>query len=83
MFVLADQSPSRYEDILHINPPPRSQAIPAGPMLTKRKLLPNARRYTVAELKLATSNFKEDNFLGEGSLGSVYKAELPDGQVHD
>ncbi|XP_057547894.1 protein STRUBBELIG-RECEPTOR FAMILY 2 [Amaranthus tricolor] len=80
MHSFPDQSPGRYEDILHINPTPRSQAIPAGPMLTKRKLLPNARRYTVAELKLATSNFKEDNFLGEGSLGSVYKAELPDGQ---
>ncbi|KAK9290476.1 hypothetical protein L1049_008646 [Liquidambar formosana] len=37
--------------------------------------------YTAAELQGATNNFSEENFLGEGSLGSVYKAEFPDGQI--
>lgn len=37
--------------------------------------------YTVAELQLATNSFSEENHLGEGSLGPVYKAEFPDGQV--
>ena len=41
----------------------------------------NAKVYTLAELQLATSSFCEENLLGEGSLGSVYKAEFPDGQV--
>ncbi|XWS56205.1 hypothetical protein CRYUN_Cryun09bG0066200 [Craigia yunnanensis] len=41
----------------------------------------NAKVYTLAELQLATSSFSEENLLGEGSLGSVYKAEFPDGQV--
>ncbi|KAF8395893.1 hypothetical protein HHK36_019848 [Tetracentron sinense] len=40
-----------------------------------------AKRYTVAELQSATNSFSEDNLLGEGSLGSVYKAEFPDGQI--
>ncbi|XP_075639552.1 protein STRUBBELIG-RECEPTOR FAMILY 2 [Castanea sativa] len=37
--------------------------------------------YTVAELQLATNSFSEENLLGEGSLGSVYKAEFYDGQI--
>ncbi|XP_052176591.1 protein STRUBBELIG-RECEPTOR FAMILY 2 [Diospyros lotus] len=40
-----------------------------------------AKVYSVAELQLATNNFNEKNLLGEGSLGSVYKAEFPNGQV--
>lgn len=40
-----------------------------------------AKLYTVAELQSATNSFSETNLLGEGSLGSVYKAEFPDGQV--
>ncbi|KAF8369448.1 hypothetical protein HHK36_032533 [Tetracentron sinense] len=40
-----------------------------------------AKQYTVAELQSATNRFSEDNLLGEGSLGSVYKAEFPDGQI--
>lgn len=38
--------------------------------------------YTVGELQLATNSFGEDNFLGEGSLGPVYRAVFPDGQVN-
>ncbi|GLT96151.1 hypothetical protein SLE2022_137960 [Rubroshorea leprosula] len=40
-----------------------------------------ANAYTLAELQLATNSFSGENLLGEGSLGSVYKAELPDGYV--
>ncbi|GJW72734.1 protein STRUBBELIG-receptor family 2, partial [Tanacetum coccineum] len=40
-----------------------------------------AKLYTVAELELTTNNFGRSNFLGEGSIGTVYKAEFPDGQV--
>ncbi|XP_065856672.1 protein STRUBBELIG-RECEPTOR FAMILY 2 isoform X1 [Euphorbia lathyris] len=41
----------------------------------------SAKIYTVAELRSATNSFSEENLLGKGSLGSVYKAEFPDGQV--
>ncbi|XP_017255958.1 protein STRUBBELIG-RECEPTOR FAMILY 2 isoform X3 [Daucus carota subsp. sativus] len=37
--------------------------------------------YSVAELQAATDSFSEANLLGEGSLGSVYKAEFPGGQI--
>ncbi|KAK7267354.1 hypothetical protein RIF29_20024 [Crotalaria pallida] len=37
--------------------------------------------YSVAEVQLATNSFNEDNLLGEGSLGPVYRAEFPDNKV--
>ncbi|XP_024376899.1 protein STRUBBELIG-RECEPTOR FAMILY 8 isoform X1 [Physcomitrium patens] len=40
-----------------------------------------AREFSVAELQAATDSFSEDNLLGEGSLGCVYRAEFPDGEV--
>ncbi|XVF56030.1 hypothetical protein PTKIN_Ptkin06aG0084000 [Pterospermum kingtungense] len=47
----------------------------------KCKLAKNAKVYTIEELQVATNSFSQENLLGEGSLGSVYKAEFPDGQV--
>ncbi|XP_022982866.1 protein STRUBBELIG-RECEPTOR FAMILY 2-like isoform X2 [Cucurbita maxima] len=39
------------------------------------------KTYNVTELESATNKYSEENLLGEGSLGSVYKAEFPDGQI--
>ncbi|KAJ0266236.1 Protein STRUBBELIG-RECEPTOR FAMILY 2 [Hirschfeldia incana] len=39
-----------------------------------------AKLFSAAELQLATDDFSEENLLGEGPLGSVYRAKLPDGQ---
>ncbi|KAL9278673.1 putative protein STRUBBELIG-RECEPTOR FAMILY 2, protein kinase RLK-Pelle-LRR-V family [Arabidopsis thaliana] len=39
-----------------------------------------AKLFSAAELQLATNCFSEENLLGEGPLGSVYRAKLPDGQ---
>ncbi|KAG2262929.1 hypothetical protein Bca4012_012635 [Brassica carinata] len=39
-----------------------------------------AKLFSAAELQLATDSFSEENLLGEGPLGSVYIAKLPDGQ---
>lgn len=41
-----------------------------------------AKLFSAAELQLATNCFSEENLLGEGPLGSVYRAKLPDGQVY-
>lgn len=38
--------------------------------------------YTVAEVQLVTNSFSEDNLLGEGSLGPVYRAEFPHNKVY-
>ncbi|KAK4413014.1 protein STRUBBELIG-RECEPTOR FAMILY 2 [Sesamum alatum] len=48
---------------------------------SKNKMPVGIKVYTVAELQMATNSFSEDNLIGEGSLGSVYKAEFPDGQI--
>ncbi|XP_022640279.1 protein STRUBBELIG-RECEPTOR FAMILY 2 [Vigna radiata var. radiata] len=37
--------------------------------------------YTVAEVQLVTNSFHEENLLGEGSLGPVYRAEFPNNKV--
>ncbi|KAJ1409898.1 Serine-threonine/tyrosine-protein kinase, catalytic domain [Sesbania bispinosa] len=37
--------------------------------------------YTVAEVQLATNSFSEDNLLGEGALGPVYRAQFPDNKI--
>lgn len=37
--------------------------------------------FTIALLQQYTNSFSEENFIGEGLLGSVYRAELPDGKV--
>ncbi|KAL6532630.1 hypothetical protein OROHE_014052 [Orobanche hederae] len=46
---------------------------------SKSKMIISAKAYTVAELQIATNNFSEENLIGEGSLGSIYRAEFPDG----
>ncbi|KAK6133278.1 hypothetical protein DH2020_032941 [Rehmannia glutinosa] len=39
-----------------------------------------ATSYTVAALQTATNSFSQENLVGEGSLGRVYKAEFPNGK---
>lgn len=38
--------------------------------------------FTIAALQQYTNSFGEDNLIGQGTLGSVYRAELPDGKVN-
>lgn len=40
-----------------------------------------ARSLTFHELAIATRNFKDDNLVGEGGFGSVYKGRLESGKV--
>lgn len=68
----------------HITPASRTKTekISRRRSLAKKFKAPaSAKIYTVAELLSATNNFSEENLLGEGSLGSVYKAKFPDGHV--
>ncbi|KAJ7946927.1 Kinase [Quillaja saponaria] len=37
--------------------------------------------YTVASLQQYTNSFSQEHCIGEGTLGSVYRAELPDGKL--
>uniref|UniRef100_A0A7N0U6M3 Protein kinase domain-containing protein n=1 Tax=Kalanchoe fedtschenkoi TaxID=63787 RepID=A0A7N0U6M3_KALFE len=47
----------------------------------KQKMADDLMWFTLPKLQLATNNFSNESLLGEGSLGSVFKAEFPDGQV--
>lgn len=37
--------------------------------------------FSVGMLQQYTNSFSQENLVGEGTLGSVYRAELPDGKV--
>lgn len=41
----------------------------------------SVKHFTVALLQQYTNSFSQENFIGEGMLGNVYRAELPDGKV--
>ncbi|KAK1611491.1 hypothetical protein QYE76_035164 [Lolium multiflorum] len=66
---------------------PRSTGTPErvyginGSPAKKIKVPGAATSYTVASLQVATNSFCQDSLLGEGSLGRVYKANFPNGQV--
>ncbi|KAL9255100.1 STRUBBELIG-RECEPTOR FAMILY 8-like protein [Drosera capensis] len=47
----------------------------------KRVKSPVTATYTVASLQIATNSFSQENLIGEGSLGRVYKAEFPNGKI--
>lgn len=40
-----------------------------------------ASQYTVSSLQVATNSFSQENIIGEGSLGRVYRGEFPNGKV--
>ncbi|GAB4831274.1 hypothetical protein Ancab_005287 [Ancistrocladus abbreviatus] len=41
----------------------------------------SAKAFTVALLQQYTNSFSQENHIGEGILGTVYRAELPDGKL--
>ncbi|XP_020265269.1 protein STRUBBELIG-RECEPTOR FAMILY 2-like isoform X2 [Asparagus officinalis] len=45
------------------------------------KNLDTPKLFSALELLEATNNYSEDNVIGEGSNGRVYRAEFPDGQI--
>ncbi|KAL6537633.1 hypothetical protein OROMI_026167 [Orobanche minor] len=64
-------------------PPVRTKTLKVSrrKSFSKSKTIISAKAYTVAKLQIATNNFSEKNLISEGSLGSVYRAEFPDGTV--
>ena len=47
----------------------------------KQIITSSVKVYTVASLQQYTNSFSQENYIGEGTFGPVYKAELPDGKV--
>ncbi|XP_073287390.1 protein STRUBBELIG-RECEPTOR FAMILY 2-like [Primulina huaijiensis] len=64
-------------------PPIRTKTmeVPKRKSYSGRKIPITAKVYSLGELQIATNSFSEENLLGEGSLGSVYRAEFPDGTI--
>jgi hypothetical protein len=58
--------------------PPPSRPPPAR----STKAVVPAISYSVADLQAATNSFAQENLIGEGSLGRVYRGEFTDGQVN-
>ncbi|KAL6544716.1 hypothetical protein OROMI_023578 [Orobanche minor] len=49
---------------------------------SKRVMSPvTATSYAVAALQAATNSFSQENLVGEGSLGRVYRADFPNGKI--
>ena len=82
------------DDILPPPPPPlpfpidNTEVNPVVPSIATTRGRPvwsenlnSVRVFTVASLQQCTNSFSQENFLGSGMLGSVYKAKLPDGKV--
>ncbi|KZV37144.1 protein STRUBBELIG-receptor FAMILY 3, partial [Dorcoceras hygrometricum] len=66
-------------------PAERIVADPIVTYLTPREnasaVIDFAKSFTVASLQQYTNSFAPESFIGEGTLGSVYRAQLPDGKV--
>lgn len=76
------------EEILPPPPPPFPvhKAI-VNPVSTSRHPVKSvnsnsAKVFTVATLQQYTNSFSQENYIGAGMLGSVYRAELPDRKVY-
>ena len=48
---------------------------------TGRQVTSCIKVYTIASLQQYTHNFSQENYIGEGTLGPVFRADLPDGKV--
>ncbi|XVF66877.1 hypothetical protein PTKIN_Ptkin10aG0073700 [Pterospermum kingtungense] len=73
-------------------PPPLSEKVIAKPVVPEevttarpffRTPKPStfAKFFTIAALQQYTNSFSQENLIGGGMLGSVYRAELPDGKL--
>lgn len=64
-----------------INPTVAEEKKPKKPSLKPLSPHISAKSFTVASLQQFTNSFSQENLIGSGMLGSVYRAELPDGKV--
>ncbi|XP_054787674.1 protein STRUBBELIG-RECEPTOR FAMILY 8 isoform X2 [Prosopis cineraria] len=72
--------------VTDLKPPPAEKVIaervPSKNGSAKRIKSPiTATSYTIATLQSATNSFSQEYFVGEGSLGRVYRAEFPNGKI--
>ncbi|KAJ7561015.1 hypothetical protein O6H91_03G010800 [Diphasiastrum complanatum] len=72
-----------------LKPPPERTKVPTGkdrsPIKATSgkvsKVQVTATAFSVADLQIATNSFSQENLIGEGTLGRVYRGELPNGKL--
>lgn len=68
-----------------LHPFERVVARPIVPPVTSKRhtteRLSFGRTFSIASLQQYTNSFSQENLVGGGMLGTVYRAELPDGKV--
>ncbi|KAF5174982.1 Strubbelig-receptor family [Thalictrum thalictroides] len=64
-----------------VEPIARNETTPAQSQPKISGLPTSVRSFTIASLQQYTNSFSQENFIGGGMLGSVYRAELPDGKL--
>ncbi|CAO2842688.1 unnamed protein product [Amaranthus hypochondriacus] len=70
--------PPRHYSNENINLKPISPTV----METQKSSFPSSiKSFTIASLQQYTDSFSQVNLIGEGMVGSVYRAELPDGKL--
>lgn len=77
--------------VINLRPPPIDRLksfdeddVTAKPIVPPKKMNTapiDSKLFSVADLQIATDSFNVDNLIGEGSIGRVFRAELPDGKV--
>nr|GMD83014.1 protein STRUBBELIG-RECEPTOR FAMILY 8 [Ipomoea batatas] len=79
-----DQRAKSTATVVDLKPPP-SEKVTIERMQGKngslRRSPITATPYTVAVLQTSTNSFSQENLVGEGSLGRVYRADFPNGKV--
>ncbi|XP_021685105.2 protein STRUBBELIG-RECEPTOR FAMILY 3 isoform X2 [Hevea brasiliensis] len=58
-----------------------AEASTAKPPTKAQKPFASARSFTIASLQQYTNSFSQENLIGGGMLGNVYRAELPKGKL--
>ncbi|KAJ1686135.1 hypothetical protein LUZ63_017525 [Rhynchospora breviuscula] len=71
---VSDNSATGFSSELLANARYISQSVKLG-----TQILPTYRVFSVEELKEATKNFERSSFIGEGSIGKLYKGRLENG----
>ncbi|XP_021851178.2 cysteine-rich receptor-like protein kinase 44 isoform X2 [Spinacia oleracea] len=73
---------SFYGNLTDVGPPPPPVPVSNRSSTPQEEEIENfnSLQYSFEAIKVATNDFSNDNYLGEGAFGAVYKGKLPDEQ---
>ncbi|EYU33875.1 hypothetical protein ABFS82_08G152200 [Erythranthe guttata] len=83
---MQEQRPKPATSALDLKPPPAENVTVErlqgkNGSIRRMKSPITATSYTVASLQTATNSFSQENLVGEGSLGRVYRSEFSNGKI--